>query len=141
MPKPEIVLALVFPDEKPKSADDKYADIYLINSSDREIAVRTSAQFFHTVDENSGEGVTTGPLGLEAVLKPSFALKVGDIRWWELDSALGFDVYFRVPSRYCKKPDDGREVHYSYNLKQKGAERQIDSLGRSGHILKGKLVK
>ena len=141
MPKQEIILALVFPQEKPKSADDKYADIYLINASDREIAVGTSAEFFQTTDEQTGEGITTGPNGLEAIIKPKSALKVGDVEWWELDSALGFDVYYRVPGRYCKKPDEGTFVHYSYNLKQAGKESDIDVLGKKGSVIKGTRVK
>ncbi len=95
IPTNEPLIALVLNQES-KTADDVYADIYAINDTSEPFIIKAKANFFQTVSEETGEGITHGPRPVEEItLEAKSFIKVGDIIEWELDSALWFDVAFK----------------------------------------------
>ncbi len=106
-----------------RTADDVVEIIYLQNDTDRTYVAKVRADFFTTVDDESGEALHHGPAGTEVELAPGERARVGDIVGWEWDSALGFDIEFRLAE------DDGsRRVHY--DLQAGGRKRHVAGLGQ-----------
>lgn len=123
----DVILALVY--LPTKSADDVFAEIYLINTASKVCRVRTQGDFWLTVDDASGQAVKHGSSAIEHELKPKQAAKAGNILGWELDSALGFDVWLQ-------KFGEKSWTHRAYNLKGGGKEELLPVIKKKGVIRK-----
>lgn len=77
-----------------QSADDVHAWIHVINPTARAFRISTQAEYFQTVNEDTGAGITVGPKPVERVLEPGTSLEVGDILEWELDTTCEFILVF-----------------------------------------------
>lgn len=105
-----------------KTADDVVEIIYLQNDTDRTYAATVRANFFTTVDDESGAALHHGPPGTEVELAPGERARVGDILGWEWDSARGLTIEFRHAEE-----SGARSVHY--NLAAGGRTRHVAGLG------------
>lgn len=105
-----------------KTADDVVEIIYLQNDTDRNYVATVRANFFTTVDDESGAALHHGPAGTEVELAPGERARVGDILGWEWDSARGLHIEFRHAEE-----SGARSVHY--NLAAGGRTRHVAGLG------------
>ena len=128
---PAPICAVVDTDDH-KSPDDVVSIIYLINTTDQDFVIKTKADFFQTVDEETGKGITHGPKAKQTTLKANSYAKVGDILGWELDSCLGFDVFY-------KGTLDEEFIHLSYNFRG-GKECKLPLLDQDGSVYEGMII-
>jgi hypothetical protein len=104
-----------------KTADDKYADIYLLNRGNESFEIEAAADFSTTVNEDIGQTLVHGSRPNTLILSPGAYALVGDIIEWELDSALWFDIFFR-------KKKGTQWYWLSYHLKGSDAKIVIPQL-------------
>ncbi len=105
-----------------KTADDVVEIIYLQNDTERTYAATVRADFFTTVDDESGAALHHGPAGTEVELAPGERARVGDILGWEWDSARGLHIEFR-------HAEDSGALRVHYDLAAGGRTRHVDGLG------------
>ena len=72
------------------------------------MSLTAETDFFVTVDEETGEGISHGSGRKRVELSAGEYAKVGDIAGWEWDSSLHFDITVEV---------EGRSLRLGYNLK------------------------
>ena len=90
------------------SASDVTEDLYCYNTTRSLMSLTTEADFFVTVDEETGAGISHGSRPEHVNLAPGEYAKVGDIKGWEWDSGMSFNVTVEI---------DDRSFHLEYNLK------------------------
>lgn len=105
-----------------KTADDVVEIIYLQNDTDRTYVATVRADFFTTVDDESGAALHHGPAGTEVNLAPGGRARVGDILGWEWDSARGLKIEFR-------RAEESRARSVHYDLAVGGRTRHVPGLG------------
>ena len=97
-------------------------ELYCMNATESDISVSSEADFFTTVDEDTGDGIYHGPKSVTVTLGEGDCAKVGDIAGWEWDSGMGFELTvesnttgFRLS--YDRKSSSGRKVTLPGKLK------------------------
>jgi hypothetical protein len=105
-----------------RSAADVVEIIHLHNGTDRTYVAKVRADFWITVDDDTGAALHHGFAGTEVELAPGERAQIGDIVGWEWDSVLGLDIEFRHP-----EGNGPRRV--SYDLARGRSLRHVDGLG------------
>jgi hypothetical protein len=127
-----LVLGLVL-NPHSKTADDKYADIYLWNNGQSSIQVETRSGFSVTANEQTGDSLVHGAKSKLLTLRTGEYAWVGDIIEWELDSALWFDIYF--------KDGDKKWMWLGYNLGRSYSKSIVPQLNAECWVVEPEICK
>lgn len=104
------------------------AEIYCVNTTEKDFSIATKSESFTTIDEETGTIAEHGSAAKIISLSPGESALIADVKGWEWDGHVGINISFLAKGEATARIK-------SYNFKESKADFIIPASGKTGRVI------